>query len=160
MIWIFLKRFSLNNNNILGAQFLLLIFLDNFNFLIHFFWMMPNFGDSTLCLLTKYNIFLKVSWFLAKNLLNFVSLPWKLENPYCHTVQGRRNWGCQGWARGPFASHPIFGRYKSFISPSSELLLLLGTTGPLEFLNHPPVLRFACWLCLPDFLNTPFCLHF
>ena len=105
----------------------------------------------------KYN---KVPWFVAKNLSNFVSLPLKLNNPQCHTVQGRRNWGCQGWARGPFASHPIFGRYKSFISPSSELLLLLGTTGPLEFLNHPPVLRFACWLCLPDFLNTPFCLHF
>ena len=26
------------------------------------------------------------SWFLAKNLSNFVSLPWKLHNPYCHNV--------------------------------------------------------------------------
>ena len=26
------------------------------------------------------------SWFLAKNLSNFVSLPWKLYNQYCHTV--------------------------------------------------------------------------
>ena len=25
------------------------------------------------------------SWFLAKNLSNFVSLPWKLHNKYCHT---------------------------------------------------------------------------
>ena len=25
------------------------------------------------------------SWFLAKNLSNFVSLPWKLHNRYCHT---------------------------------------------------------------------------
>ena len=24
------------------------------------------------------------SWFLAKNLSNFVSLPWKLHNRYCH----------------------------------------------------------------------------
>ena len=24
------------------------------------------------------------SWFLAKNLSNFVSLPWKLQNRYCH----------------------------------------------------------------------------
>ena len=24
------------------------------------------------------------SWFLAKNLSNFVSLPWKFHNPYCH----------------------------------------------------------------------------
>ena len=27
------------------------------------------------------------SWFLANNLSNFVSLPWKLHNPYCHSVQ-------------------------------------------------------------------------
>ena len=26
------------------------------------------------------------SWFLAKNLSNFVSLPWKLHNRYCHTL--------------------------------------------------------------------------
>ena len=25
------------------------------------------------------------SWFLAKNLYNFVSLPWKLHNRYCHS---------------------------------------------------------------------------
>ena len=27
------------------------------------------------------------SWFLAKNLSNFVSLPWKLHNRYCHNHQ-------------------------------------------------------------------------
>jgi hypothetical protein len=26
------------------------------------------------------------SWFLAKNLSNFISLPWKLHNLYCHTL--------------------------------------------------------------------------
>ena len=26
------------------------------------------------------------SWFLTKNLSNFVSLPWKLQNRYCHNV--------------------------------------------------------------------------
>ena len=26
------------------------------------------------------------SWFLAKNLSNFVPLPWKLHNQYCHTA--------------------------------------------------------------------------
>ena len=54
----------------------------------------------------------------------------------------------------------FFGSYRGSISPSNDLLLLLGTSGPPNFLGHPPVLRFACWLCLPDFLNTPFCLHF
>ena len=29
----------------------------------------------------------KYSWFLAKNLSNFVSLPWKLHNRYCHNLQ-------------------------------------------------------------------------
>ena len=91
-----------------------------------------NFESQILALFD--NSIYKIQYFslsmLAKNLSNFVSLPLKLNNPQCHTVQGRRNWGCQGWARGPFASHPIFGRYKSFISPSSELLLLLGTAGP------------------------------
>ena len=27
------------------------------------------------------------NWFLAKNLSNFVSLPWKLHNRYCHTLE-------------------------------------------------------------------------
>ena len=27
------------------------------------------------------------SWFIAKNLSNFVSLPWKLHNRYCHTLK-------------------------------------------------------------------------
>ena len=34
------------------------------------------------CLLTKYNIFLWVRWVLAKNLANFVPLPWKQDYPY------------------------------------------------------------------------------
>ena len=31
------------------------------------------------------------SWFLAKNLSNFVSLPWKLHNSYCHIAQALQN---------------------------------------------------------------------
>ena len=30
------------------------------------------------------------SWFVAKNSSNFVSLPWKLHNRYCHSVQYSR----------------------------------------------------------------------
>ena len=35
---------------------------------------------------SKFNNFLWVCWFLGKNLSNFVSLVWKLQNPYCHNV--------------------------------------------------------------------------
>ena len=31
------------------------------------------------------------SWFLAKNLSNFVSFPWKLHNRYCHTLGSFKN---------------------------------------------------------------------
>ena len=36
----------------------------------------------------KFNNFLCICWFLAKNISNFVSLPWKLHNRYCHIPQG------------------------------------------------------------------------
>ena len=36
----------------------------------------------------KIQNFLWVCWFLCKILSNFVSLPWKLHNPYCHTGHG------------------------------------------------------------------------
>ena len=37
------------------------------------------------------------SWFLAKNLSNFVSLPWKLHNRKCHNEHCATNF----WIRGP-----------------------------------------------------------
>ena len=36
----------------------------------------------------KKNNFLRVNLFLAKNLSNFLSLPPKLHNPYCHIMKG------------------------------------------------------------------------
>ena len=29
---------------------------------------------------------LRICWFLAQNLSNFVPLPWKFDNPYCHSL--------------------------------------------------------------------------
>ena len=43
------------------------------------------FGSSPLIQNTKFNNFFWVSWFLGKNLSNFVPPVWKLHNPYCHT---------------------------------------------------------------------------
>ena len=36
------------------------------------------------------------SWFLAKNLSNFVFLPWKLHNRYCHTPRSQFALGSNG----------------------------------------------------------------
>ena len=46
-----------------------------------------NFGTFwQLAINPKLNNFLWVCWFLSKNLSNFVSPIWKLQNPYCHTL--------------------------------------------------------------------------
>ena len=46
--------------------------------------MMPNFYNSPLDQFAKFNDFLLVYWFLGKILSNFVPLPRKLDNPFCH----------------------------------------------------------------------------
>ena len=50
------------------------------NYVSHSSWILP----YLLCLFTKYNDFLFACWFFAQNVLNFVSLLWKLDNPYYH----------------------------------------------------------------------------
>ena len=47
----------------------------------------PIFDSSPLLQFSKFNGFLCLFWFLAKNLSNFVSLPWKLHNWYCHNCK-------------------------------------------------------------------------
>ena len=44
-----------------------------------------SYWGSPLVQFSKFNKFLWACWFLCKNLSNFVPLPWKLHNPYCHT---------------------------------------------------------------------------
>ena len=45
-----------------------------------------NLVTHHFCQFTKYNNFLSVCWFLAKNLTNFVFLPRKLDNSYYHSA--------------------------------------------------------------------------
>ena len=45
------------------------------------------FDTSPLTQFSKFNKFLRVYWFLGKNLSNFVPPFWKLYNPYCHIKQ-------------------------------------------------------------------------
>ena len=46
-----------------------------------------NFDTSPLHQFSKFNSFHWVCWFLGKNLSNFVSPAWKIDNPYYHTVK-------------------------------------------------------------------------
>ena len=48
--------------------------------------MMLNFWRLDPIFFTKYNNFIGACWFLTNNLSDFVSLPWKLNNPYCHRL--------------------------------------------------------------------------
>ena len=45
------------------------------------------FDTSPLTQFSKFNNFLWVCWFLGKNLSNFVAPVWKLNNPYCNSLQ-------------------------------------------------------------------------
>ena len=45
-----------------------------------------SYWGSPLVKFSKFKNFLWVCWFLCKNLSNFVSLPWKFHNPYCHNA--------------------------------------------------------------------------
>ena len=54
-----------------------------------------SYWESPLVQFSKFKKFLWVCRFLCKNLSNFVPLPWKLHNPYCHrpklsSIQGIR----------------------------------------------------------------------
>ena len=45
-----------------------------------------SYWGSPLVQFSKLKNFLWACWFLCKNLSNFVPLPWKLHNPYCHNL--------------------------------------------------------------------------
>ena len=47
------------------------------------FW---HFLTPSLYQFSKFNDSIWVCWFLGKNLSNFVSPAWKLDNPYCHIL--------------------------------------------------------------------------
>ena len=79
---IFLIFFHLWIHITLGANFLITSIFETLN---HLKWC-PIFDDSPPHQFTKYNNFFRGYFFLAINLiyLNFVSFPWKLDNPYYH----------------------------------------------------------------------------
>ena len=67
---------------------MLLTFFDKIYFQISLYSkMMPNFWQLVFTpILINLVISFDYSWFLAKNLSNFVSPSWKLNNPYYHNV--------------------------------------------------------------------------
>ena len=57
------------------------------------------FDTSPLVQFSKFKNFLWICWFLCKILSNFVSLPWKLHNPYCHNPQTKKVFQSFYWKR-------------------------------------------------------------
>ena len=55
---------------------------------LYFLKWCPVFDSSPLHQFSKLDYFLCACWFLGKNLSNFVSLSWRLDNPYYHTTHG------------------------------------------------------------------------
>ena len=113
----------------------------------------PIFDSSPLLQFSKCNNFLLVCWFLARNLFNFASLPWKLHNRYCH-----KYWATHVYNPGPTEEggrvaggifpHLVFnGRCKSKTYPSNDACI---TTGPPNFLTYPCF----CYLKCPHAVNS------
>ena len=64
-----------------------------------------SYCGSPLVQFSKFKKFLWVCWFSCKNLSNFVSLPWKFHNPYCHN-RDVRFLGCVNYfCNGAWNSH-------------------------------------------------------
>ena len=87
------------------------------------------FEISALCFFTKYNNFLPaLCWFLVKNLANFVSLHWKLDNPHCH---------CQGCQDLEFL-------FRCFLTFSSQILSLFEISALCFFTKYNNFLPALC----------------
>ena len=62
-------------------------FIEEYQFRSTFFVLIISiFNTSPLHQFSKFNNFLWVCWFLSKNLSNFVTPTWKLDNPYYHNT--------------------------------------------------------------------------
>ena len=72
------------------------------------------------------------SWFLAKNLSNFVSLPWKLLNRYCHNWRTSANWS-HGSLKWKYAGR--YGRHAGFWNFMSRLQFNSGNLRCLDLSN-------------------------
>ena len=91
--------------------------------------MIPNFWQlATTSVQKKYNNFHLEYWFLSKNLTNFVSLPWKFDNPYYHMRDVSTFYSFMMWAcPRPLKNRP--GSYYFFIY--SQMRRKLGRRGQI-----------------------------
>ena len=72
------------------------------------------------------------SWFLAKNLSNFVSLPWKLHNRKCHNVQSAwfKIWKKEYWNNQHFflvyiQNFAHYSRIKVLVVTGKKMLVVI-----------------------------------
>ena len=98
------------------------------------------------------------SWFLAKNLSNFVSLPWKLHNRKCHNGHGLRMPNEAFFHRNPklFGLSRQFGQinFGSFGASSSDLsapILVLWVPCPyFPLINHYFYKKLSHYIQIPN----------
>ena len=92
-IWLSKSIFYVKNHPKLCDFFFIEEYEFRNTFLNHFIFLKwcPIFDSSPLLQFSKFNDFLCECWFLAKNLSNFVPLPWKRYNRYCH--RWKYSWG-------------------------------------------------------------------
>ena len=109
-IWISKLSFYVKNRRNLCCCFIekyqfSCIFFFNWHFLITSIFELiyftlkwcPIFDSSLLHQFSKFNNFLWVCWFLGKNLSNFVSLSWKINNWHYHIVEPQND--MKQWSR-------------------------------------------------------------
>ena len=83
---------------------------------------------------SKFNNFLLVSWFLGKNLSNFVSPIWKLHNPYFHNVK-------YVWSFSKQAQHFVVAYYYNNRDWNSFYFGSIGQCA-VTIKGHPQIPRF------------------
>ena len=87
IIRIFLNFFFIEEYPFRSTFFVIDIFLITSIFKsLYFLKWCPIFDTSPLTQFWKFNNFLWVCWFLAKNLSNFLPTIWKLHNLYCYSM--------------------------------------------------------------------------
>ena len=100
------------------------------------------------------------SWFLAKNISNFVSLPCKLHNRYCHIVR-KTYWKHTYWILMLlFHSYFLFFQIKGIKTPGSckrHSFIILVLNICISFLLCISVQ--LDWFCIPEInhTNLPVC---
>ena len=91
---------------------------------------MPNFWQLAITPILKIQyISFDYSWFLAKNLSNLVSLPWKLHNRYCHKLRPNLHFLSRRLTSDKFFTH--LNGWKGIFCEMKKVILTFICTMPV-----------------------------